>query len=62
MAKPASGFLYRYSHEVAVVIATYGASTARLTAADSLHCNVRELNLDFPPTIPVYRTSQRPTP
>ena len=31
--------VYRYSHEVAVVIATYGASTARLTSADPLLCN-----------------------
>ena len=55
-------YLYSYSHEVAVVIAAYGASIARLAGADSLHCNVRERNQDFFPMIPVYRTSQWPTP
>ena len=32
--------LYSYSHEVAVVIAAYGASTVRLASVDSSHCNV----------------------
>lgn len=50
--------VYRYSHEVAVVVATYAASFARLAVADSLHCNVRDWNRDMFPTAPgAYGTS-----
>ena len=50
--------VYRYSHEFAVFVATYGASIARLAVADSLHCNVREWNRDTFPTAPgAYGTS-----
>ena len=45
------GDLYSHSHGVAVVTAAYGASTARQAGADSLHCNVRERNQDWLPTV-----------